>query len=184
MAITERRATVEDLYRTEHKKAELVNGRLEIREPAGDAPSSAAGSIFARLLAYQRTTGSGRAYADGAGFLVDLPNRQSFGPDAAFHTGPRTGLKLLDGAPIFAVEVRSEYDYGRAPEREMLAKRADYFAAGTLVVWDVDLLAAAPIKVYRDGNADTPAASFRRGELADAEPALPGWRFPVDELFD
>jgi len=25
---------------------------------------------------------------------------------------------------------------------------------------------------------------FRRGEVADAEPAVPGWRMPVDELFE
>jgi hypothetical protein len=24
---------------------------------------------------------------------------------------------------------------------------------------------------------------FRRGDIADAEPAVPGWRMPVDELF-
>jgi len=25
---------------------------------------------------------------------------------------------------------------------------------------------------------------YRRGETAEAEPAVPGWKFPVDELFD
>ena len=25
---------------------------------------------------------------------------------------------------------------------------------------------------------------YRRGDLAEAEPALPGWTFPVDEIFD
>jgi len=50
------------------------------------------------------------------------------------------GMRFASGAPIFAVEVRSENDYGPAAERAMAAKRADYFACGTLVVWDVDLL--------------------------------------------
>ena len=31
----------------------------------------------------------------------------------------------------------------------MVAKRADYFAAGTLVVWDVDLLSSDVVRVYR-----------------------------------
>jgi hypothetical protein len=44
----------------------------------------------------------------------------------------------------------------------MAEKRADCFAAGTDVVWDADL---------------------HRGEHADAEPAVPGWAMPVDELF-
>jgi Uma2 family endonuclease len=66
----------------------------------------------------------------------------------------------------------------------MLAKRRDYFAAGTLVVWDVDLLSEDVVRVFRDGNAVVPAAIYRRGEVAEAEPAVPGWRFPVDELFE
>ncbi|PYS61772.1 MAG: Uma2 family endonuclease, partial [Acidobacteria bacterium] len=64
----------------------------------------------------------------------------------------------------------------------MAAKRADYFAAGTLVVWDVDLLSPDVIKSYNAGDPETPK-TFRRGEIADAEPAVPGWRISVDELF-
>ena len=51
-----------------------------------------------------------------------------------------TGGKFLEGAPVFAAEVRSDCDYGTKAERAMADKRADYFAAGTLVVWDVDVL--------------------------------------------
>ena len=40
-----------------------------------------------------------------------------------------------------AVEVCSKGDYSDAAEEAMAAKRADYFEAGTLVVWDVDPLA-------------------------------------------
>jgi hypothetical protein len=63
----------------------------------------------------------------------------------------------------------------------MAAKRADYFAAGTLVVWDVDLRAGC-VNVYRSTGPDTPDV-YRRGEQADAEPAVPGCSMPVDELF-
>ena len=48
-------------------------------------------------------------------------------------------------------------DYGPAAEKAMAHKRADYFAAGTQVVWDVEIL--------------------REGWIA-------GWTFPVDELFE
>jgi Uma2 family endonuclease len=65
----------------------------------------------------------------------------------------------------------------------LATKRADYFAAGTLVVWDVDLLSEDVVRVYR---VDSPMAPtiYRRGEQAEAEPALPGWRMAVDELFE
>ena len=150
--------------------------------PTGDMPSSAGGAIYASLLVYARQHG-GRAYPDNAAFLVELPNRKSFSPDAAYYTGPRTRMKFLQGAPDFAAEVRSEGDYGSAAEREITAKRDDYFAAGTKVVWDVDLLSDDVVRVYRAGAPQTPTV-YRRGETAEAEPAVPGWKFVVDELFD
>ena len=181
---TQQKATVEDLYRVPEKgKAELVNGALVIMQATGDYPARAGGRIYSSLDQYERRTRSGYAYPDNAGFLVDLPNRESFSPDAAFFTGPRTGMKFLNGAPVFAVEVRSEGDYGPKAEGEMADKRRDYFAAGTQVVWDVDLLSEEVVKVYRAEEPTRPTI-YRRGELADAEPALPGWTFPVDELFE
>ena len=93
-------------------------------------------------------------------------------------------MKFVDGAPDFAVEVRSEGDYGPAAERAMTAKRQDYFDAGTLAVWDVDLESEDVVRLFREGDSETPAAVFRRGELAHAEPAVPGWTMPVNDLFE
>jgi Uma2 family endonuclease len=177
------RATVDDLYEVDGK-AELVDGELRIMDGTGDMPAVAGGIIFASLLVYRRRTRRGAAYPDNATFLVELPNRRSFSPDAAYYTGPRAGMKFLPAPPDFAVEVRSESDYRPASDWEMLRKRRDYFAADTLVVWDVDLLSEDVVRVFRDGDAETPAAIYRRGEMAEAEPAVPGWRFPVDELFE
>lgn len=178
------RATIEDLYHVpDNGKAELVNGEIVLMPPTGDMPSSAGFNAAVSLREYQRRTNAGRAYVDSTGFRVNLPNRESFSPDAAFYVGPRTGGKFLEGAPIFAVEVRSEGDYGPAAEAEMAQKRADYFAAGTLVVWDVDVLRAELVRVYRANDPENPTI-YRRGELAEAEPALLGWRMPVDDLFE
>jgi Uma2 family endonuclease len=63
----------------------------------------------------------------------------------------------------------------------MRAKRADYFAAGTQVVWDVDLQSEEVIKSYKASDPEN-SVIFRRGEMADAEPAVLGWRMAVDEL--
>jgi Uma2 family endonuclease len=179
---TTTRATIEDLYAV-RGKAELVDGQLRLMEGTGDMPSQASGAIYVSLRMHARQTRTGVAYPDNAAFLVQLPNRQSFSPDAAYYTGPRAGMKFLNGAPVFAAEVRSENDYGPAAEREMARKRADYFAAGTLVVWDVDLLSADVVRVYRASDPDHPAL-YRRGAVAEAEPAVPGWRMPVEELFE
>jgi Uma2 family endonuclease len=114
---------------------------------------------------------------------VDLPQRKSFSPDASFHVGPPPGPRFLEGAPVFAAEVGSEDDYGPAAEKAMAAKRADYFAAGTQVVWDVDVLREGLIRVYR-ATAPVARTVYRRGEQAEAVPALPGWSFSVDEIFE
>lgn len=178
---TKTHTTIEDLYKVEGK-AELVNGEVVEMPPSGDDPSVAGFEIATSLRQYARYTRRGRAYPDGAGFHVNLPNRQSFSPDVSYHTGPRTGMRFLEGAPVFAVEVRSDNDYGSAAERDMRAKRADYFACGTLVVWDVDLQSAEVINSYKASDPDNPVI-YRRGDIADAEPAVPGWRMRVDELF-
>ena len=92
-------------------------------------------------------------------------------------------MKFLEGAPVFAFEVRSECDYGEKAEAAIAKKRSDYFAAGTQVVWEVDLLSKDMIKVYRVSDPKNPTI-YRRGEIAEAEPAVSGWTMPVDELFD
>ncbi|MDQ6924967.1 MAG: Uma2 family endonuclease [Candidatus Eremiobacteraeota bacterium] len=163
-------------------KAELVDGELHLMSPSGELPGRAASNILISLRHYERGAG-GRAYGDNVGFRVDLPGRGSFSPDAGYYTGSSRGMGWIYDAPDFAVEVRSEGDYGPRMEGKMARKREDYFTAGTKVVWDVDLLGQETIRVYRADRPDTPDV-FRRGELADAEPAVPGWRFAVDELFD
>lgn len=176
-------ATIEDLARvTEHGKAELIDGVIVPVSPTGFLPSYVAGEIFASLREYARRTRTGYAIGDNAGFIVDLPHRTSFSPDVAFYIGKPTGMRFLEGAPIFAVEVRSENDYGRTAEQAMAEKRADYFAAGTLAVWDVDVLSDDIIRSYKADNPTHPTI-YRRGDLAKAEPAVPGWSIGVDDLF-
>jgi Uma2 family endonuclease len=63
----------------------------------------------------------------------------------------------------------------------LAAKRADYFAAGTQAIWDVDPV-AEKVTVYRS-SAPTQPVVFRQGDTAEAEPAVPGWRMPVRDIF-
>ena len=176
------KSLVERLTKIEGK-AEIIGGEIVEMKMTGFKPGYAADEIYAALREHVRSTGAGIAVADGKGFLCDLPNRQSFSPDAAFYTGPLPEeLEFFPEAPIFAVEVRSENDYGVRAERQMAQKRADYFAAGTLVVWDVDLQDDEVIAKY---NASAPLVPqiFKRDAIADAEPAVPNWKMPVSALF-
>ena len=136
---TKTEATIEDLYKVEGK-AEIVNGEILHMPPTGERPGYAGDEIFASLREHARRTGTGRAVGDNKAFVVNLPHRKSFSPDAAFQIGALPGPKFYEGAPVFAVEVRSA------------------------------------------GDPENPTV-YRRGESAEAEPALPGWSMPVADLF-
>jgi Uma2 family endonuclease len=179
-----RPATLADLEKVDGK-AELIAGRIVHFMPTGYQPNRVAFRIARSLDDHAEATGRGVAFTDNMGFGVPkLPSgRESFSPDASYYTGPPPAnpMKFVRGAPTFATEVRSEGDYGDAAEEEMAAKRADYFLAGTLVVWDVDPIAQCVWK-YQADSPDQPI-QFGRGDQADAEPAVPGWRMPVDRIF-
>lgn len=182
IAIGHRPATLADLARYTDK-AELIGGRIVPIMPTGHLPNVIAGRIFRRLADHADTVGQGVAYTDNMGFAVPplSTGRESFSPDAAYYTGPPPAqpMRFVTGPPDFAVEVRSEGDYGPAAEAEMAEKRAEYFEAGTQVVWDVDPL-AREVRRYCAGEAA--AVVFGPGTEADAEPAVPGWRVAVDWL--
>ena len=174
------RATVADLYGVQGK-AELVDGEIVIMSPASFGHGRKSSRIYQCLLAYEQQTNRGRAVPDNVGFLVDLPHRQSFSPDAGYFFGSIKPDEFLLGAPAFAAEVRSPEDFGPVAERAMAAKRADYFAAGTQVVWDVDMLREMVVRVYRAATPLLPKV-YGLGEIAEAEPALPGWTMAVSDI--
>ncbi len=170
-------ATLDDLYRVTDK-AELIAGRIVPYMATGRLPNRVAFRICRSLDDYAVATGRGEAYTDNIGFAVPLltSGRESFSPDVSYFLGPfpANAMRFLEGPPTFAVEVRSEGDYGPAAEAAMAAKRADYFEAGTAVVWDVDPVNRRILK-YRADAPDQPE-TFVPGQEADPEPAVPGWR--------
>jgi Uma2 family endonuclease len=178
-------ATLDDLMKFDGN-AELINGRIVPIMPNGFWPGQVAKEILLALNPYVVASGVGVVSGDGVGYAITpaLPSgRQSFSPDVSYYVGPHPGkrMKFINGAPTFAVEVRSENDYGPAKEKEHADKRKDYFDAGTLVVWDVDPVNET-VTVYTSADPSN-STVFRRGDTANAEPAVPGWRLAVDGLF-
>ena len=178
------RATTAELYEVDGK-AELIGGEIVLLMGTGLWPGMIGLTIASSLRTYSRAVGRGVAVPDNVGFTVPelSSGRESFSPDAAYYTGPipANPMRFAPGPPDFAVEVRSENDYGPAAEVGVAAKRADYFEAGTQVVWDVDPIGRV-VRAYRAADPGTPAV-FGPGAAADAEPAVPGWRIAVDEVF-
>ena len=171
---------MEQLMRTEGK-AEIVGGRIVHLMATGKEPGLSALQIVVSLFLYAQRAGWGRAVGDNVIFSVDLPNRKSFSPDAAYIDQERDGaMGAINGAPVFAVEVRSENDYGPTAERAIEAKIAEYFAAGTRAVWDVDLLGENVVTLHQP---DAAPRTFGRGDVANAGAALADWTMSVDEIF-
>lgn len=162
-------------------RAELVGERIvEIRD--GEWEAFIAGQTFRSLAEYRDNVKKGRAYSGKIVFSVpQLPSkRRTFSPDASFmvENRPKGNKREIDGPPDFAVEVRSPSD----TERDIKTKRADYFQAGTKMVWDVNP-DKGTIDAYSADAHDTPVR-FQRGGEAHAEPLLPGWKVSVDWMLN
>lgn len=175
-------ATFDDLMKVEGK-AELINGRIVEFMASGDLPSTVGFNIAIALREFVNKHSLGRVYPDNLGYALARSlhsGRESFSPDVSFTDIPRTTkpMKFILGAPKFAIEVRSECDFGRAAKIAMANKRADYFEAGTIVVWDVDPIAQTVTKYTPTGSK-----TFAIGESADAEPAVAGWTMNLDDVF-
>jgi Uma2 family endonuclease len=176
------RATLADLANVDGK-AELIGGKVVPLMATGYRPGIVALRIARRLADHVDTLGRGVAFGDNIGFAVAelSTGRESFSPDAAYYSGPPPAddMKFVPGPPDFAAEVRSEGDYGPAAELALAEKRAEYFEAGTLIVWDVDPVARV-VRSYRSGKAAP--QTFGAGTQANAEAAVPGWSLSVDWL--
>lgn len=163
------------------ERAEIVDGRIIIAPPRGAWQAQCTGEIMSSLHDFVRGRLAGYVVGGGAVFRVNLPHRASFTPDTAYYVGRATGMGSFEGAPAFAVEVRSIGDYGPRAERLLAEKRDDYFACGTQVVWDVNLRSNDVVKVYLASAPDQPVI-YRPGDIAEAEPAVPGWTTAVSSL--
>jgi hypothetical protein len=82
-----REATLDDWCRM-RGKAEIVHGQLILIGPAGFAPGRAAGAVVISLYEHAERHGGGVPFMARVGYIVDLPHRKSFCPDASWYAGP------------------------------------------------------------------------------------------------
>lgn len=177
-------ATIPDLFLIKGR-AELIADRVVVYPLMGEASGCAKVEILVALDDHSRRCPGSEAYGGTVVYAVPrmASGRQSFSPDVSFHANPpwNETAMWVEGPPTFAVEIRVWEDYQSDTEPDRASKRADYFEAGTLVVWDVDPEAETVTK-YAATDPLAPVV-FRRGDVADAEPAVPGWRLAVDDVF-
>jgi len=161
------------------KQVELVRGRLVVREPPGTRHGAIAANLTCALGDFVRHNGLGTVFAQDTGFKISSDPDTVRAPDVAFVARERADRIPARGyaelAPDLLAEILSPDD---APA-EVLAKVADWLAAGTRLVWVVDPQ-RSEIRVYRrDGSLSV----LRETDPLEGEDVLPGFMCRVSDVF-
>jgi len=152
---------------------ELVRGQLRRMSPGKEEHGFITGQIHIRLGMWVWPRNLGRVYSSETGFrLASNPDTVRC-PDVSFvrASTPRQRHDFPP-PPDIAFEVKSPSN----TYKELLEKKDDYLAAGTLAVVIVDPPKKA-VTVHRPNGVRTVE------DILTLDDVLPGWQLPLAELF-
>jgi Uma2 family endonuclease len=161
---------------------ELVKGRLVQMAPATANRGEISSDLNAELHLYARVHG-GHTYAAETGFNVTYPGEAEetvLAPDAAYIADaviPRDEHGFVGRAPDVAIEVASPTQW--RPEMEDKARL--WLARGCKLVWVV-WPRYQTIDVWRADDQEA-RQTLRPGDDLDGDDVMPGFRYPVSNLF-
>lgn len=162
------------------KWAELIRGRLIVREPPGTYHGRVSANVLLLLGAFVKARGAGTVVAQDTGFRIASDPDTVRAPDAAFLDNERSKRITRRGyasvAPNLVVEVLSPDDR----PGEVLEKVADWLGAGVELAWVVDP-ERREVRVHR---ADGGLMVLDDGSTLEGESVLPGFTCGVRELFE
>jgi Uma2 family endonuclease len=160
---------------------EIIDGQRVEVEPMGAFESVLASLLMKSIGTFAGENRLGLAVAETL-FLLDLERNLQRRPDVAFVSYPRwpepavPRASAWDVVPDLAVEVVSPTNSAE----EIDEKIVDYFAAGVRLVW---VLYPNSGRVYVCKSAKHIDVLERTEEL-DGSDVLPGFRLPIQSLFD
>ena len=174
-------ATVQDVTKIqdrEDRTCELIDGVL-LEKTVGAYESELAISLAALLRAYVLANNLGIVMGPDGTIqimpdLIRIPDVAFIGWDR-FPGRKRTTDPVPELVPDLAVEVLSRSN----TPGEMRVKRQDYFTAGVLLVWEIDIQKRTVAAYRPDGSVATLTAA----ETLDGGEALPGFSLPLATLF-
>ncbi|MBX3401185.1 MAG: Uma2 family endonuclease [Gemmataceae bacterium] len=174
-------ATEADLLRRERHDSllELIEGML-IEKPTAAWKSFASALFVYHLLTHVRRFNSG--VVAGPGCLMRLKAGTVRMPDvcySAWETMPKTDSHLQSIAE-FPPDIAVEIPTPRMTNREAIRRRNDYFAAGSQLVWFINLKART-VAVYTDPNS---FSLLRESDTLTGGDVLPGFELPLAEFFN
>jgi Uma2 family endonuclease len=187
MPSTTRAITDDELMRLpkDGRKYELVDGELRVSPGAGVWHEWVVAALLARLRGFVIEHGLG--YVFGSNLVYGLPSGNRRSPDVSFIAATRlpSGPELkelfrrtavFELVPDLVVEVLSPSDR----PREVMDKVGEYLGAGVRLAWVIDPAEERAV-AYR---SVTGAREIPPDGSLDGEDLLPGFRFPLRELFE
>src|SRR5213592_630960 len=123
--------------------------------------------------------GLGLVFGQGTGFKIGSDPDTVRAPDVAFVARERVGVIRERGYAELAPDLLAEILSPDDRPGEVLAKVADWLAAGTKLVWVLDP-DRVEVRVHRrDGSL----AILHESDSLDGEDVLPGFNCPVRQVF-
>src|SRR6266550_300029 len=161
------------------KVTELIRGQLVVREPPGTRHGAIAATLAYHLNDFVRRRELGTVFAQDTGFKIASDPDTVRAPDVAFVARARVERIPPRGYAELAPDLLAEILSPDDRPAEVLAKVADWLAAGTELVWLVDP-ERLEVRVYRrDGSL----AVVHAAESLDGEDVLPGFSCPLAQVF-
>jgi Uma2 family endonuclease len=183
MTVDQGLMTADDLLRLPRDgcRYELVRGELRTLPPFGWGHGDETSVFDGSLGPYVRMHRLGRVLAGAPGFRLTTDPDTVRAPDVAFirHERLPAGISrrgYFPGAPDLAVEVISPNDL----YTEVDEKVAAWLEHGTQIVFVVNPRRRT-VAVHRPGQ---PVRILGIEDTLDGEEVVPGWRFPIRDLFD
>jgi Uma2 family endonuclease len=161
---------------------EVVEGVLVRVAGSGSRPTTLAAILLSAILTFVHPRRLGRV--TGADGVYKFPGAETgLIPDVGYYTADRVSLisdedRPLPFAPDLAVEVASPSQ----DADDMAAKARIYLKAGTRLVW-VIWPRSQQIDVWQHAVLTGPVATRRGGDLLDGAEVIPGFTYPVADLF-
>ncbi|MBI4312000.1 MAG: Uma2 family endonuclease [Chloroflexi bacterium] len=181
MTTSQTLVTAEELVQlsAEGKRYELVKGELRKMAPTGGLHGDVANMLGYLLRGYVLQHRPGYVFAAETGFRLHRNPDTVLAPDAAFVARER----LPDGPPVGYVELAPDLAAEVVSPSDTAAKVhdkvEDWLEAGVKLVWVV-YPERRSVAAYRSLDD---VRILREGDTLAGEPALPGFRCPVRELF-